>query len=228
MEGGRYVSRMQEFFNLDVIIAVGYRVNSWRATQFRIWATGILKEYLLRGYSVNARLNQLEDRTDRRFAQHDRDIAELKGKVDFFVQTQTPPLQGVFYDGQLWDARAFAERLIARARASIVLIDSWATVATLDMLAKKRAGVAVTVVTSAHCDRKGTPRPAILPSDVEKFNAQYPALAVRFSEKFHDRFLILDDEELYLIGASLKDLGRKCFAFTKLDAAEIAGLKARI
>ena len=228
MEGGRYVSRMQEFFNLDVIIAVGYRVNSWRATQFRIWATGILKEYLLRGYSVNSRLNQIEDAMHRNFGVYDQRIATLEGKVDFFVQTQTPPLQGVFYDGQLWDARAFAERLIARARASIVLIDSWATVATLDMLAKKRAGVAVTVVTSAHCDRKGTPRPAILPSDVEKFNAQYPALAVRFSEKFHDRFLILDDEELYLIGASLKDLGRKCFAFTKLDAAEIVGLKARI
>jgi len=215
-------------YSLDVIISVGYRVKSAVGTRFRQWANKVIKDYLLRGYSVNARLNQLEDRTDRRFAQHDRDIAELKGKVDFFVQTQTPPLQGVFYDGQLWDARAFAERLIARARASIVLIDSWATVATLDMLAKKRAGVAVTVVTSAHCDRKGTPRPAILPSDVEKFNAQYPALAVRFSEKFHDRFLILDDEELYLIGASLKDLGRKCFAFTKLDAAEIAGLKARI
>ena len=215
-------------YSLDVIISVGYRVKSAVGTRFRQWANKVIKDYLLRGYSVNARLNQLEDRTDRRFAQHDRDIAELKGKVDFFVQTQTPPLQGVFYDGQLWDARAFAERLIARARASIVLIDSWATVATLDMLAKKRAGVAVTVVTSAHCDRKGTPRPAILSSDVEKFNAQYPALAVRFSEKFHDRFLILDDDELYLIGASLKDLGRKCFAFTKLDAAEIAGLKARI
>ena len=215
-------------YSLDVIISVGYRVKSAVGTRFRQWANKVIKDYLLRGYSVNARLNQLEDRTDRRFAQHDRDIAELKGKVDFFVQTQTPPLQGVFYDGQLWDARAFAERLIARARASIVLIDSWATVAMLDMLAKKRAGVAVTVVTSAHCDRKGAPRPAILPSDVEKFNAQYPALAVRFSEKFHDRFLILDDEELYLIGASLKDLGRKCFAFTKLDPAEIAGLKARV
>ena len=120
-------------------------------------ANKVIKDYLLRGYSVNARLNQLEDRTDRRFAQHDRDIAELKGKVDFFVQTQTPPLQGVFYDGQMWDARAFAERLIARARASIVLIDSWATVATLDMLAKKRAGVAVVARSGA----LGTTRPTI-------------------------------------------------------------------
>ena len=212
-------------YSLNVIISVGYRVKSIRGTQFRIWATNVLREYLLRGYAVNNRLNQLEDKVDRRLAKHDNRIANLEQKVDFFVQTQTPPLQGVFYDGQLWDARAFAERLIARARASIVLIDSWTTVATLDMLAKKRAGVAVTVVTSAHCDRKGTPRPAILPSDVEKFNAQYPALAVRFSEKFHDRFLILDDAELYLIGASLKDLGRKCFGFTKMDAGAIRGIR---
>jgi len=227
-EGTRRVQRTVTCYNLDAIISVGYRVNSILGVKFRQWATGVLRCHLLHGYSVNSRLNQIEDAMHRNFGVYDQRIATLEGKVDFFVQTQTPPLQGVFYDGQLWDARAFAERLIARARASIVLIDSWATVATLDMLAKKRAGVAVTVVTSAHCDRKGTPRPAILPSDVEKFNAQYPALAVRFSEKFHDRFLILDDEELYLIGASLKDLGRKCFAFTKLDAAEIAALRARI
>lgn len=227
-EGTRRVQRTVTCYNLDAIISVGYRVNSILGVKFRQWATGVLRCHLLHGYSVNSRLNQIEDAMHRNFGVYDQRIATLEGKVDFFVQTQTPPLQGVFYDGQLWDARAFAERLIARARASIVLIDSWATVATLDMLAKKRAGVAVTVVTSAHCDRKGTPRPAILPSDVEKFNAQYPALAVQFSEKFHDRFLILDDEELYLIGASLKDLGRKCFAFTKLDAAEIAALRARI
>lgn len=227
-EGTRRVQRTVTCYNLDAIISVGYRVNSILGVKFRQWATGVLRCHLLHGYSVNSRLNQIEDAMHRNFGVYDQRIATLEGKVDFFVQTQTPPLQGVFYDGQLWDARAFAERLIARARASIVLIDSWATVATLDMLAKKRAGVAVTVVTSAHCDKKGTPRASILPSDVEKFNAQYPALAVRFSEKFHDRFLILDDEELYLIGASLKDLGRKCFAFTKLAAAEIAGLKARV
>ena len=100
------VVRTQEFFNLDVIIAVGYRVNSQRATQFRIWATKVLKEYLLRGYSVNARLNQLEDKMDRRLSKQETEIAELKNKIDFFIQTETPPLQGVFYDGQLWDARA--------------------------------------------------------------------------------------------------------------------------
>ena len=110
IEGGRSVVRIQEFFNLDVIIAVGYRVNSQRATQFRIWATGVLKEYLLRGYSVNVRMNQLEDAMQRNLARHNERIIALEEKVDFFVQTQTPPLQGVFYDGQLWDARALVRK----------------------------------------------------------------------------------------------------------------------
>ena len=228
MEGARTVARVQEFFNLDVIIAVGYRVNSSRATQFRIWATQVLKDYLLRGYAINQRLNLIEDKTDRRFASHDRRLTSLEEKVDFFVRTQTPPLQGVFYDGQLWDARAFVDRLVKRAKQSLVLVDNWATVETLDMLAAKQKGVAATVVTSEHRDRKGNARPKILPVDIAKFNAQYPSLSVRFRENFHDRFLVIDDKELYLIGASLKDLGKKCFGFTRMDASEIAGLKARI
>ena len=134
----------------------------------------------------------------------------------------------MFYDGQIWDAFVLAEKLIASAKKSIFLIDNWATETPLDMLSKKRKGVSVTVVTSQHFDRKtGLPHYKILPTDIAKFNAQYPKLDVRFSENFHDRFLILDDTEIYLIGASLKDLGRKCFAFTKLDASEIPGLKAR-
>ena len=228
MRGERKVVRNQEFFNLDVIIAVGYRVNSKLATQFRIWATRILKDYLQRGYSVNSRLTLLEDKVDRRIAKAENDIADLKEKVDFFVQTQTPPLQGVFYDGQLWDAYALVEKLIASAKKSILLIDNWATVETLAMLAKKKMGVSVTVVTSAHPDKQGNSRPKISSIDAAKFNAQYPTLTVKYSEKFHDRFLILDDQELYLIGASLKDLGKKCFGFTKMDAGEIAGIKARI
>ena len=110
IEGGRSVVRIQEFFNLDVIIAVGYRVNSQRATQFRIWATGVLKEYLLRGYSVNVRMNQLEDAMHRNLARYNERIVALEEKVDFFVQTQTPPLQGVFYEGQLWDACSLVEK----------------------------------------------------------------------------------------------------------------------
>ena len=224
-EGGRSVVRTQEFFNLDVIIAVGYRVNSQRATQFRIWATKVLKEYLLRGYSVNARLNQLEDTMHRNLAKHDQRIATLEQKVDFFVQTQTPPLQGVFYDGQLWDARALVLKLIQSAKRSLILIDNWATPETLDLFAKKRKGVKVTIITSEHYDKKHVPHRKISNADIATFNAQYPRLAVRYTETFHDRFLIIDDKELYLIGASLKDLGHKCFGFTKMDASAIRGIK---
>ncbi len=217
-----------KLYSLNVVISVGYRVKSIRGTQFRIWATNVLRDYLLRGYAVNERLVQIEDRMDRRLAEHGQRLDALEGKVDFFVRTQMPPLQGVFYDGQLWDARAFVDRLVKSARKSLLLVDNWATVETVDMLAAKQKGVSVLVVTSEHRDRKGNPRPKILPADVAKFNAQYPTLSVRFRENFHDRFLVVDDRDLYLIGASLKDLGKKCFGFTKMDPLEIPGLKARL
>ena len=227
-EGARQVQRNVIHYNLDAIISVGYRVNSILGVKFRQWATGVLKNYLLQGYAVNYRLNQLEDKVDRRFASQDQRIVSLEGKVDFFVQASLPPMQGVFYDGQLWDAHMLVERMIGSAKRTILLIDNWATVETLDMLAKWRDGVDVTVITSEHRDRMGNLRPKITPVDVARFNAQYPTLTVKFSEAFHDRFLVLDDMELYLIGASLKDLGKKCFGFVKMDASEIAGLKARI
>jgi hypothetical protein len=183
-----------------------------------------LKDYLLRGYSVNARLNQLEDKMDRRLTKTEADVAELKDKVDFFVQTQTPPIQGVFYNGQLWDARALVLSLVSRAKRSLILIDNWANTEVLDLFKKKREGVRLTIFTSEHF-KKGVPKHLISPADVATFNAQYPKLAVRYNETFHDRFLIIDDKELYLIGASLKDLGSKCFAFTKLDPGAIRGIK---
>ena len=212
-------------YSLNVIISVGYRVKSIRGTQFRIWATNVLREYLLRGYTFNTRLNQLEDKVDRRLAKHDDRIATLEQKVDFFVQTKEPPLQGVFYDGQLWDARALVLKLVAGAKRSMILIDNWATPGTLDLFAKKRKGVKVTIFTSEHYDKKHVPHRKISDADVKTFNAQYQKLAVRYNETFHDRFLIIDDKELYLIGASLKDLGRKCFGFTKMDAGEIDHIK---
>ena len=210
-----------EYYSLDMILSVGYRVKSAEGILFRRWANTVLKEYLLRGYSVNARMNQLEDKMDRRLCRAESDIADLKDKVDFFVQTQTPPLQGVFYEGQLWDACSLVEKLIGRAKKTILLIDSWVGPGTLDMLAKKRNGVAVDVVTSPRGNK-------LAESDIDKFNAQYGGLSVKTSTAFHDRFLIIDDKELYLIGASLKDLGRKCFGFTKMDAGEIVGIKARV
>ena len=208
-------------YSLDVIISVGYRVKSVAGTRFRQWATKVLKEYLLRGYSFNTRLNQLEDKMDRRLAKHDQDIVELKDKVDFFVQTSQPPVRGVFYNGQVFDAHVFAAKFILSAKKSILLIDSWVDVVTLELLAKKAKGVTVEIVTS----RRGN---KISASDTAKFNAQHGGLTITVSKNFHDRFLVIDDETLYLVGASLKDLGWKCFAFTKLDSAEIQRLKARV
>ena len=213
-------------YSLNVVISVGYRVKSLRGTQFRIWATNVLREYLLRGYAFSQRLNLLEDKMDRRLAKTEQDVVELKEKVDFFVQTQTPPIQGVFYDGQLWDARALVLKLVAGAKRSMILIDNWATPGTLDLFAKKRKGVKVTIFTSEHYDKKHVPHRKISDADIKTFNKQYPKLAVRYNETFHDRFLIIDDKELYLIGASLKDLGCKCFAFTKLDSGEIRRIKS--
>ena len=212
-------------YSLNVIISVGYRVKSPRGTQFRIWATNVLREYLLRGYAFSLRLNQLEDRVDRRMSKTEADVAELKDKVDFFVQTQTPPLKGVFYDGQLWDARALVLKLITSAKRSLILVDNWATSEVLDLFAKKREGVKVTIFTSEHYDRKHIPHRQISDADVRAFSKQYPKLSVRYNELFHDRFLIIDDRELYLIGASLKDLGGKCFGFTKMDSREIRRIK---
>jgi len=214
-----------EYYSLDVILSVGYRVKSAQGILFRRWANTVLKEYLLRGYSVNARLNQLEDKMDRRFSKYDSDIAELKDKVDFFVQTQTPPLQGVFYNGQFWDARALVLSLVSHAKRSLILIDNWANTEVLDLFAKKRKCVRLTIFTSEHYDKKHVPHHKISPADVATFNAQYPKLAIRYNETFHDRFLIIDDKELYLIGASLKDLGSKCFAFTKFYPADIRRIK---
>ena len=166
-------------------------------------------------------MNVIEDRLDRRLAKTEADVVELKDKVDFFVQTREPPLQGVFYEGQLWDACSLVEKLIGRAKKTILLIDSWVGPGTLDMLAKKRNGVAVEVVASPRGNK-------LAASDIDKFNDQYKGLEVKTSLAFHDRFLIIDSKELYLIGASLKDLGRKCFGFTKMDAGAIAGIKARV
>ena len=136
------------------------------------------------------------------------------------MQTQTPPLQGIFYNGQLWDARALVLSLVARAKRSLILIDNWVNTAVLDLFTKKREGVRLTIFTSEHYDRKHVTHRKISPADVATFNAQYPKLAVRYNETFHDRFLIIDDKELYLIGASLKDLGRKCFRLRREATAD--------
>ena len=201
-------------YSLDVIISVGYRVKSVIGTRFRQWANKVLKEYILHGYAINDRIERLEQKV----LKHDE-------QINLVLQTALPPIQGVFYDGQLWDARALVLKLVASAKRSLILIDNWVTTEVLDLFAKKRKGVKVTIFTSEHYDKKHVPHRKISEVDIATFNAQYPKLVVRYNELFHDRFLIIDDKELYLIGASLKDLGKKCFAFTKLDAGEIRRIK---
>lgn len=198
-----------DYYNLDVIISVGYRVKSQRGTQFRQWANKVLKEYLLKGYSINQRINQLENKIDSRLTDHDRQLEELTNKVDFFVRTSLPPVEGIFFDGQIFDAYKFASELIKSAKRSLVLIDNYVDESVLLMLSKRQPGVTATVYT-----QRITPQ---LQLDLDKFNGQYPPVDVRTCKLSHDRFLIIDDTEVYHIGASLKDLGKKWFAFSKLS-----------
>ncbi|MBQ8124676.1 MAG: ORF6N domain-containing protein [Kiritimatiellae bacterium] len=180
-------------------------------------AFSAMRRFLL----ANAQMFQRIETVEKRQIATDAKVDSILERLD---ATETP-LQGVFYDGQLWDARVLVLKLIQSAKRSLILIDNWATPETLDFFAKKRKGVKVTIITSEHYDKKHVPHRKISPADITTFNAQYPRLAVRYNENFHDRFLVIDDKELYLIGASLKDLGRKCFAFTKLDAGVIRGIK---
>ena len=215
-EGGRTITRCIPFYNLDVIIAVGYRVNSFAATQFRRWATSVLKDYLLRGYAVNQRLNQLEDKMDRRFAKHDDDIAELKDKVDFFVQTKEPPLQGIFYQNKFWDAKSLLIKFIRRAKKELIIIDAYVGVATLDMLAKRGRGVKIELVTHSNGE--------LAESDFEAFGRQCGKFTKTICGICHDRFIIVDGKEIFWTGASLKDAGRLTFAAAKMGAEVIPGL----
>lgn len=207
-EGNRSVTRNIDFFNLDVIISVGYRVNTVRGIQFRQWANKVLKEYLLRGYAVNQRLMQLEDRIDRHFSEYDRHLSELDEKVDFFVRSSIQPKEGVFFDGQIFDAYAFVAGLIRQANKRIVVIDSYVDDSVLVQLSKRRPGVKVDIY-----DGKISQQ---LRQDVARHNAQYPGVTLHAYKKAHDRFLIID-EEVYHIGHSLKDLGKKLFAFSKME-----------
>lgn len=197
-EGTRLVKRNLDFYNLDMILSIGYRVNSKNATRFRQWANDVLKEYLLKGYSINHRLQALE-----------QTVAEHSQKINFFIRTALPPVEGVFYDGQIFDAYKFATDLIKSANHSLVLIDNYVDETTLLMLSKRKEGVNVTIYT-----QRINPQ---LQLDLEKHNAQYPAIDIRTYKRSHDRFLLIDGLEVYHIGASLKDLGKKMFAFSKLN-----------
>ena len=180
-------------------------------------AFSAMRRFLL----ANAQMFQRIETVEKRQIATDAKVDSILQRLD----AAETPLQGVFYNGQFWDARALVLSLVSRAKRSLILIDNWANTEVLDLFAKKRKGVRLTIFTSEHYDKKHVPHRKISDVDIKTFNAQYPKLAVRYNETFHDRFLIIDDKELYLIGASLKDLGSKCFAFTKLDPAAIRGIK---
>ena len=187
-----------DYYNLDVIISVGYRVKSLRGTQFRQWANKVLKDYLLKGYSLNQRLQALE-----------RTVAEHSQKIDFFVRTALPPVEGIFYNGQIFDAYKFATDLIKSAKHSLVLIDNYVDETTLLMLSKRSKGVSATIYTAKISKQ--------LQLDLDKHNDQYPPIQVRTYKESHDRFLLIDETEVFHIGASIKDLGKKMFAFSKMN-----------
>ena len=196
-------------YNLDVVISVGYRVKSLRGTQFRQWANKVLKEYLLKGYAVNQRFEILENKIDKKIAEQDAKIEHLNKQVDFFVRTSLPPTEGVFHNGQIFDAYKFATDLIKSAKKSLVLIDNYVDESVLLMLSKRNAGVTADIYTS--------PISQTLILDLQKHNRQYPPINIHKHTTSHDRFLIIDNTDIYHIGASLKDLGKKLFAFSKLN-----------
>lgn len=198
-----------KYYNLDVILSVGYRVNSVNATMFRRWANQVLKEYLLRGYSVNQRLKQIEDRIDRRLSEHDRHLLMLDEKVDFFVRTSLPPKEGILFQGQIFDAHVIISKLVESANTRIVLIDNYVDATVLTQLDKRKPGVKATIYTQEI-------KP-ILRQDLRRHNQQYPEITIHVYHGAHDRFLIID-ETVYHIGASLKDLGKKLFAFSEMTA----------
>ena len=190
-------------------IAIGVNIRIMRAFS-------AMRRFML----ANAQVFQRIEAVEKRQLATDVKVDSILERLD----SSERPIQGIFYDGQLWDARSLVLKLVSSAKRSLVLIDNWATAATLDLFAKKRKGVSLTIITSEHV-KNGKADHKISEADAATFNAQYPKLSIRYSEKFHDRFLIIDDKELYLIGASLKDLGRKCFAFTKLDPGDISRIK---
>ena len=194
-----------EYYNLDVILSVGYRVKSQSGIQFRIWANKILKDYLLKGYAASQRFIRLE----QKIQEHDQTLAEYRVKIDFFIKTSLPPVEGIFFDGQLFDAYKFAADLIKSARKSIILIDNYVDESVLMLLTKRDVNVAATIYTAQISKQ--------LTLDLQRHNAQYEPIIIKQFKQSHDRFLLIDEKDIYHIGASLKDLGKKWFAFSKLN-----------
>jgi hypothetical protein len=198
---GKSQTRKIKLYNLDVIISVGYRVKSKQGTQFRIWANNIIKDYLLKGYAVNKRIDRLEDNVHKIMGRVD--------EIDLQIKSNLPPKQGIFFDGQVFDAYVFVANLIKNAKNNIILIDNYIDESVLQLFSKRKNHVIVKIYTKNICND--------LIQDLKIYNSQYPTISVHKFKAAHDRFLIIDEAELYHFGASLKDLGKKWFAFSRMD-----------
>ena len=207
-DGKKYRTKI---YNLDVIISVGYRVKSKRGTQFRQWANQILKDYLLKGYSINKNLQDVRIE----LGAQDKRISLLEEKVDFFVRSSLPPVEGIFFDGQIFDAYVQIVSLIKQAKRSIILIDNYIDETALTMLSKRDTNVSATIYTRQLSNQQQL--------DITRHNQQYPPITVNICQRNHDRFLIIDDV-VYLFGASLKDAGKKLFAYIKMQETPVAEL----
>ena len=193
-----------EYYNLDMILSVGYRVKSNRGVEFRRWANQVLKDYLLKGYVFNQRMARIENRLE----EHAKTIAAHDEKLDFFIRTSLPPKEGIFFDGQMFDAYTFVSDLVRSAKQCIILIDNYVDDTVLAMLDKRGKDVKADIYTKTVNNQ--------LTLDLQRHNLQYPVVNVHEFGMSHDRFLIIDDV-VYHIGASLKDLGRRWFAFSRMD-----------
>ena len=202
-----------------MIISIGYRVKSPKGILFRRWANTVLKEYLMKGAVLNQRIASLESRMEDKFAQYDHKLYEHSKKIDFFIQSSLPPRQGIFFDGQIYDAYTFVAELVRKATRRIVLIDNYIDDTVLTMMDKRTVGVDATIYTSQISQQ--------LQLDITKHNSQYPPIEVRTFSKAHDRFLIID-EAVYLIGASIKDLGKRWFGFTLMENTEAEELIGKL
>ncbi|MGB4205812.1 MAG: RhuM family protein [Bacteroidales bacterium] len=211
-EGNRMVKREVLHYNLDAILSVGYRVNSKRGTQFRIWANRVLKDYMLKGYAINNRMNRIEDTVEK--------LSQKVNEIDFQIKSSELPTQGVFFDGQIFDAYELASKIIRSAKKNLVLIDNYVDESTLAQLAKKEKGVQVLLLTKTISRQ--------LQLDLKKANEQYGYYKAKTFTKSHDRFLIIDLKDVYHLGASLKDLGKKWFAFSKLDVKSVENMMNEI
>ena len=208
-----------KYYNLDMILSVGYRVNSKNAILFRRWSNSILKEYLLKGYAINARFNQIEDKIDRKFAEFDKRINEHEDKIDFFVRTSLPPVEGVFHANQIYDAHILMTKFIKQAKNRIVVIDNYVDDSVLTLLSKRKSGVSAEIYTYKVSQQFSL--------DLARHNTQYPQVTVHVNKNCHDRFLIVD-ELVYHIGASIKDLGQKLCAVTLLNSISATEILSKL